>query len=171
MFRRLGSRSRLGRLGIALLILSLARVPVPVPDFIGSSDGEVVDGSCLNSDNSADQLSTRSPRRTPGLFWRWVVINTASLCGSSSSIGSDAASCHPDWTSCQHDPSPQFLHTRTVPRVANPLVIPSIDDLRASLAWRSGASPRPILALLARNYHGTFPDRTCLSSLLSRWNC
>src|SRR4051794_20169152 len=101
MLRRLVSNSWLARLGITLLILSLARVPLPIPDF---SNYTVL---CQGHDHPDG-----TPTGSTSIQWRWVVLSTAALCGSNSSVGSEDPDCHPDCSSCEHDPSPHFLHSR-----------------------------------------------------------
>ena len=166
MFRRVGSKSWPGRLGIILLILGLGRVPLPIPVLHADGRSDPAGPICLNQEHPG---AAKGPDKFAR--WRWVVLNASSLCGSPSAIGSEASECHPDWSSCEHDPSPQFLVTGKSRRFANPSTIPLPDDLPALMAGRSRALARPVPALAARNFVATYPPRTSLASLLQRWTC
>ena len=166
MFRRVGSKSWPGRLGIILLILGLGRVPLPIPVLHADGHSDPAGPICLNQEHPG---AAKGPDKSAR--WRWVVLNTSALCGSPSAIGSEASECHPDWSSCEHDPSPQFLVTGQSRRFANPSTIPLPDDLPALMAGRSRALARPVPALAARNFVATYPPGISLSSLLQRWTC
>ena len=171
MFRRVGSKSWLGRLGIILLILSLGRVPLPIPAFHGPDHSGSSDPLCLGQDDCRPdrQEGASGPRKS--VRWHWVILNASALCGLPSAIGSEAAECHPDWSSCEHDPSPQFLVTAKSRRIVNPFTLSLLGDLSALAAGRPRALARPVPAPTARNFVATYPHRTSISSLLQRWTC
>ena len=176
MFRRVDSKGWLGRLGIMLLILGLGRVPLPIPVPHGKAEAGESGPVCLNqehleSDCPTSDCTDDASGIDKSVRWHWVVLNTSALCGMPSAIGSEEAECHPDWSSCEHDPSPHFLINGQSRRFANPSSVPHADDLPALTVERPRALARPVPALLARNFVATYPPRTSLASLFQRWTC
>ena len=171
MFRRVGSKSWLGRLGIILLILSLGRVPLPIPVLHGNGHSDPAGPICLHREFQVPDRPDVARGHSKLVRIQWLVLNTSALCGTPSAIGSEEAACHPDWSSCEHDPSPQFMVTGKSRRFAKPFSVPLADDLPALMAGRSWALARPVPALTARNFVASYPARTSLASLLQRWTC
>src|ERR1700712_3965064 len=109
MSGRSGAKSWIVRLGIALLILGLARVPIPVPDFHDFGHAEGIGVACPNHDHLLREHPEEVPQGVPVLHWHWVLLNTAELCGDPTALGSEVPTCHPDWSACSHDFSPHFV--------------------------------------------------------------
>lgn len=171
MCRWSGTKSWLCRIGIMLMILGLARVPVPMPDFHGSGHSDGAGDACSGHGHLLPGHLEEAPRGAPVLSWRWVLLNAAELCGESSTLGTEAPNCHPDWAACSHDPSPQYIASRAARRIAAAMDrVPSIDRPALLAGW-SWAQSRPAPALRARSFVATYPPRTSIASLLQRWTC
>ena len=169
MLRQVGASSWIGRLGITLLILSLGRIPIPVPGFLGEIRPDSPDVFCTEWASSDHSPEAAAPCRF-AIHWHWVVLSTSALCGSESEIGNESADCHPDWDSCEHDPSPQFVSTRPGRRHLSPTDLPPSGEFPALLAGHSSSTARSTLAPRSRNFAATYPRRTS-SALLQRWVC
>ena len=169
MFARLGPKGVLGRLGIILLILGLGRLPLPVPTLHGPGHPEFA-----LDDEAGDCPDSEGERPTAGrsVRWHWIVLNTSALCGATTVVGTGTPDCHPDWSACEHDPSPQFLATGQSRRLnLAALASTPTGDFPAPAVGLSPLLTGPGLANLARLLAACHPLPSSTRPLLQRWNC
>jgi hypothetical protein len=159
MFRRVGSKSWLGRLGIILLILSLGRVPLPVLDFQGAKHVD------------APGHLAGGPQGGSALRLHWVVLNSSALCGSATELGDETPDCHPDGSSCEHDPSPQFVSAKPTRRVASRFTVSPGEKLQATFTASLPTLVKAAPSFRARSFAASYPPGISPASLLQRWVC
>ncbi len=169
MFARLGPKGLLGRLGIILLILGLGRLPLPVPTLHGPGHTE------LALDDEAEDCPAPEgggPAASCSVRWHWIVLNSSSLCGATKAVGTETPDCHPDWSACEHDPSPQFLAAGQSRRLnLAALASTPTSEFPAASAGLSPLLAGPGLANLARLLAARHPLPNSTRPLLQRWNC
>jgi len=171
---RLGGRSaqlRIGRVGIALLILGVVRVPMPQPDFHNVRHHDAPGEVCEHHDHLLRWHPDATAAQDVALFhWHWFLPAS----GPSDLSGpGDGAALHAHvagWDAPTIEAGPPVLVQGS--GRALDAVVPHLSTLFALLPVAADApemtraGPPSVLAFCA-----TFAPHASLSCLLRRWTC
>ena len=155
MFRRVGSKSWLGRLGIILLILSLGRVPLPVLELQGPEQVDAPNGSRADPRAGGGPLALGRPEFLGG-------------CGSATERNERRiatptgrpASMTPARNSC----------SRSRPALASRHKVSPGGQPQATFTASLRTPVKTAPSLWARSFAATYPPHLT-ASLLQRWVC
>jgi hypothetical protein len=169
--RRRGLTRLVRRLGITLLILGLAHVPLPTADFhvIGHEHGE--GQACLLHDHLLRWHASDAPSEGAVLHFHWALLAASMPEAEAQGPAIHADSPEPFDIELSDDSPQSSFSAPGRSLVAKPLPILLTAFLPVADTTRTLQAASACRASTSRNFGTTFPPRDSLASRLQRWIC
>ena len=170
--RPAGTRSGIGRLGIALLILSLVHTPLPQPDFHKNRHQDGPGQVCEHHDHLLRwHPGAAAAQDVAVLHWHWFLPLPSGESPAPESSGLAIHAHTTPWQAAAWDDGPRLVTpdnaSRSLPRPAPcPLDLPLTVPGPALFGFMPPCGSPPPLAFSA-----TFAPSVSRCSLLQRWVC
>jgi hypothetical protein len=169
--RRHGWTTWVGRLGVTLLILSLARVPLPLADFHAIGHLHGAGQTCPLHDHLLRWHASEAASEKPVLHFHWTFLSEPVPDTSTEGLVSDADVADPPDAKLN-----DLLPESAVAASMRSMVQRPTRALLAGLLLEPSAGGRHHAVSAGsvpafRNFAATFPPHLPTASLLQRWVC